>query len=186
MFGKHLLPAGSNISKGTSCRRSSTIHRSRKAEPSTQAAMAKFRQRQECRQEGQGGREGCLQSSPTRKTSKGIKHALEMTSAGANLIDIGGESTRPGSKTVNPKNEWNRIYRILRPICKKISVSLDTRKSEIMEQGIKLGVEIINDVSGLNYDKKTLDILKKYQIPFVIQHSKGTPENMQIKPTYNN
>ena len=120
------------------------------------------------------------------KTSKGIKHALEMTSAGANLIDIGGESTRPGSKTVNPKNEWNRIYRILIPICKKVPVSLDTRKSEIMEKGIKLGVKIINDVSGLNYDKKTLDILKKYQIPFVIQHSKGTPENMQIKPTYKN
>ena len=120
------------------------------------------------------------------KTNKGIKHAFEMISAGANLIDVGGESTRPGSKTVNPKNEWNRIYRILRLVCKKVPVSLDTRKSDIMEKGIKLGVKIINDVSGLNYDKKTLDILKKYQIPFVIQHSKGTPENMQIKPTYKN
>ena len=120
------------------------------------------------------------------KTNKGIKHAFEMISAGANLIDVGGESTRPGSKTVNPKNEWNRIYKILRLVCKKVPVSLDTRKSEIMEKGIKLGVKIINDVSGLNYDKKTLDILKKYQIPFVIQHSKGTPENMQIKPTYKN
>ena len=120
------------------------------------------------------------------KTSKGIKHAFEMIRDGANLIDIGGESTRPGSKTVNPKNEWNRIYRILRPVCKKVPVSLDTRKSEIMEKGIKLGVKIINDVSGLNYDSKTLNILKKYQIPFVIQHSKGTPENMQIKPTYKN
>ena len=120
------------------------------------------------------------------KMSKGIKHAFEMIRDGANLIDVGGESTRPGSKTVNPKNEWNRIYRILKSICKKIPVSLDTRKSEIMEKGIKSGVKIINDVSGLNYDKKTLDILKKYQIPFVIQHSKGTPENMQIKPTYKN
>ena len=120
------------------------------------------------------------------KTNKGIKHAFEMISAGANLIDVGGESTRPGSKTINPKNEWNRIYRILKLICNKVNVSLDTRKSEIMEKGIKLGVKIINDVSGLNYDKKTLDILKKYQIPFVIQHSKGTPENMQIKPTYKN
>ena len=120
------------------------------------------------------------------KTNKGIKHAFEMISAGANLIDVGGESTRPGSKTVNPKNEWNRIYKILRLVCNKAPVSLDTRKSEIMEKGIKLGVKIINDVSGLNYDKKTLDILKKYQIPFVIQHSKGTPKNMQIKPTYKN
>jgi dihydropteroate synthase len=120
------------------------------------------------------------------KTNKGIKHVFEMISAGANLIDVGGESTRPGSKTVNPKNEWNRIYRTLRLVCNKVPVSLDTRKSEIMEKGIKLGVKIINDVSGLNYDSKTLNILKKYQIPFVIQHSKGTPENMQIKPTYKN
>ncbi len=120
------------------------------------------------------------------KTSKGIKHAFEMIRDGANLIDVGGESTRPGSKAVNSKTEWNRIYRILRSVCKKVPVSLDTRKSEIMEKGIKLGVKIINDVSGLNYDKKTSDILKKYKIPFVIQHSKGTPENMQIKPTYKN
>ena len=120
------------------------------------------------------------------KTSKGIKHTFEMIRDGANLIDVGGESTRPGSKTVNSKNEWNRIYRILSAVCKKVPVSLDTRKSEIMEKGIKLGVKIINDVSGLNFDKKTLDILKKYQIPFVIQHSKGTPENMQINPTYKN
>ena len=120
------------------------------------------------------------------KKNKGIKHALEMIRAGSKLIDIGGESTRPGSKTVNPKKEWNRIYKILRLVCKKIPVSLDTRKSEIMEKGIKLGVKIINDVSGLRYDKKTLDVLTKHQIPFVIQHSKGTPENMQIKPTYKN
>tara|TARA_B100001057_G_scaffold113241_1_gene111538 strand:+ start:1887 stop:2939 length:1053 start_codon:yes stop_codon:yes gene_type:complete len=120
------------------------------------------------------------------KRNKGIKHAFEMNSAGANLIDVGGESTRPGSKSINPKDEWNRISRILKSICKKTPVSLDTRKSEIMEKGIKLGVKIINDVSGLNYDEKTLDILRKYQIPFVIQHSKGTPEIMQFKPTYKN
>ena len=120
------------------------------------------------------------------KTNKGTKHAFDMIKDGANLIDVGGESTRPGSKTINPKKEWSRIYKILKSVCKKIPVSLDTRKSEIMEKGIKLGVKIINDVSGLNYDKKTLEILLKYKIPLVIQHSKGTPENMQINPTYKN
>ena len=59
---------------------------------------------------------------------------------------------------------------------------MDTRKSKVMEKGIKKGVKLINDVSGLNFDMKLLNILKKYKIPFVIQHSKGTPENMQNKP----
>ena len=118
--------------------------------------------------------------------NRGTKHAFEMFESGANIIDVGGESTRPGSKGVNVKLEWNRINRILESICKKVPVSLDTRKSEIMEKGIKLGVKVINDVSGLNYDYETKDILKKYKTPFVIQHSQGTPENMQNKPTYKN
>ncbi len=118
--------------------------------------------------------------------SKGIKQAIKMYKSGASIIDIGGESTKPGSKGVNAKIEWNRINQILKSICKKLPVSLDTRKSEIMEKGIKYGVKIINDVSGLNYDLNTKNILKKYKIPFVIQHSQGTPENMQKNPTYKN
>ncbi len=114
------------------------------------------------------------------------KHAIEMFKAGANLIDIGGESTRPGSKAINVKLEWKRINKVLKFICKKVPVSLDTRKAEIMEKGIDLGVKIINDVSGLTYDNESVNILKKHKIPFVIQHSKGSPENMQNKPTYKN
>ena len=119
--------------------------------------------------------------------NKGIKQAIKMFSSGANIIDVGGESTRPGSKAVNVKLEWNRINKILKSICKKVpKISLDTRKSEIMEKGIKFGIKIINDVSGLSYDPKSNIILKKYKTPFIIQHSQGTPENMQIKPTYGN
>ena len=117
---------------------------------------------------------------------KGVKHAIEMFKSGANIIDIGGESTRPGSKGVDEKLEWKRISKILKLICMQFPVSLDTRKSQIMEKGVKLGVKIINDVSGLNYDEKTKNILKKYKTPFVIQHSQGTPKNMQIKPSYEN
>ena len=116
----------------------------------------------------------------------GVKHALQMFKSGANIIDVGGESTRPGSKSISVNKEWNRIKKILKIICKKIPVSLDTRKSIIMENGIKLGVKIINDVSGLNYDIKTKEILKKYKIPFIIQHSQGSPENMQKNPKYKN
>jgi dihydropteroate synthase len=120
------------------------------------------------------------------KKDRGAKHSLEMFRSGANIIDIGGESTRPGSKAINIKLEWKRIHKMLKLICKKIPVSLDTRKSKIMERGIKLGAKIINDISGLNYDHKTKDVLKKFKIPFIIQHSKGTPENMQINPGYKN
>jgi len=118
--------------------------------------------------------------------SRGIKQAMQMVKSGANIIDVGGESSRPGSKGVNAKIEWNRINKILKLICNKASISLDTRKSEIMEKGIKLGVKIINDVSGLSYDTETINILKKYKTPFVIQHSQGLPENMQNNPKYKN
>ena len=118
--------------------------------------------------------------------NKAVNHAFRMIKAGANIIDVGGESTRPGSKSINERVEWNRISKILKSICKKFPVSLDSRKSKVMEKGIKIGVKIINDVSGLNYDSNTINILKKYKIPFIIQHSQGTPENMQNNPTYKN
>jgi len=117
---------------------------------------------------------------------KGLKHALEMFASGANIIDIGGESTRPGSKVVDKQTEWKRIKKIIRLLSKKIPISLDTRKSEIMKKGIKYGVKIINDISGLEYDSETINVLKNHKIPFVIQHSQGTPENMQNKPKYKN
>ena len=116
--------------------------------------------------------------------TRGINQALKMFESGAKIIDVGGESTRPGSKGISIKLEWNRINKILKSISKKIPISLDTRKSEIMQKGIKLGVKIINDVSGLDYDPKTLNILIKYQIPFVLQHTQGIPETMQNNPVY--
>ena len=106
--------------------------------------------------------------------------------SGANLVDIGGESTRPGSKSISSKVEWNRIKSILKKVDKKKTISLDTRKSDIMEKGIGLGVKLINDISGLNYDKNSMHILKKYKIPFVLQHSLGDPDIMQNNPKYKN
>ena len=117
---------------------------------------------------------------------RGISHAFKLYNDGADLIDVGGESTRPGSKTVNKEDEWQRINEILKSIVKKIPISLDTRKSEIMKNGIKLGVKLINDVSGLSFDPETINVLKNYKVPFVIQHTLGTPENMQKNPKYNN
>ena len=117
---------------------------------------------------------------------KGFKQAIKLLNSGANLIDIGGESTRPGSKAIKESLEWSRVSKILKLVSKKIPLSLDTRKSNIMKRGIKLGVKLINDVSGWDYDNETINVLKKYKTPFVIQHSQGIPENMQKKPIYKN
>ena len=120
------------------------------------------------------------------KKKAGLNHALALFKAGADIVDIGGESTRPGSKPISNKMEWVRIVNVIKKINKKIPLSLDTRKSEIMKKGIKLGVQLINDVSGLQYDSETINVLKRNKTPFVIQHTQGTPENMQNNPKYKN
>jgi len=120
------------------------------------------------------------------KKKNGINHANNLYKFGADIVDVGGESTRPGSKAISKKEEWKRINKIIKNINKKIPLSLDTRKSEIMNKGIKIGIKLINDVSGLSYDSKTVNVLKKNKTPFIIQHSQGTPEEMQRNPKYKN
>jgi len=120
------------------------------------------------------------------KKRRGINHATSLFKMGADIIDIGGESTRPGSKSISSAREWKRIEKTLKKINKKINLSLDTKKSEIMIKGIKSGVKLINDISGLSYDSQTIKILKRNNIPFVIHHSQGSPETMQINPKYKN
>ena len=118
------------------------------------------------------------------KKKAGLKHAFNLFEFGADIVDVGGESTRPGSNSISEKEEWSRIEKIIRKIGRKIPLSLDTRKAAIMNKGIKIGIKLINDISGLSYDSKTIKILKKHKTPFVIQHSQGTPENMQNNPKY--
>tara|TARA_B100000989_G_scaffold223111_1_gene170658 strand:+ start:1397 stop:2449 length:1053 start_codon:yes stop_codon:yes gene_type:complete len=120
------------------------------------------------------------------KKAKAIKQALNLFNSGASLIDVGGESTRPGSKSINENIEWNRICSILKILSKKIPLSLDTRKSNIMKKGIQIGVKLINDVSGFEYDPETINVLKQTNIAFVLQHSQGRPEKMQNNPYYKN
>ena len=120
------------------------------------------------------------------KKKRGIMHAINLFKFGADIIDVGGESTRPRSKPVSEEIEWNRIEKVIKKINKKVPLSIDTRKSKIMNKGIKLGIKLINDVSGLSYDTNTIEVLKKNKTPFVIHHSQGIPENMQKNPRYNN
>ena len=112
-----------------------------------------------------------------------------MISSGANIIDVGGESTRPGSKTINSKIEWKRLETVIKSFKKKyknVCLSLDTRKTNIMTKGIKYGVDLINDVSGFKFDKDTISNLAKHNIPKVLHHMQGTPNTMQLNPIYNN
>ena len=121
------------------------------------------------------------------KKNSGFNHAKYLVKKGSDILDIGGESTRPGANDVSASIEWSRINRTLKQVKKlKKFISLDTRKSWIMEKGIKKKVNLINDVSGFEYDSKTSYVLKKYKIPFVIHHMKGSPKTMQKNPQYKN
>ena len=106
---------------------------------------------------------------------------------GAKIIDIGGESTRPGSREIHQKVEWTRVNQVMSYLkSKRFFVSLDTRKSFVMEKASKYKIDLINDVSGLTYDKNTIKFLKKSKLPFVLNHMKGNTETMQKNPTYDN
>ena len=121
------------------------------------------------------------------KKNLAIKHVDKLISSGAKIIDVGGESTRPGANDINPRKEWDRINHLLKILKNKKSfVSLDTRKSLVMKKASKIKIDLINDVSGLTYDPETINFLKKTKKPFVIHHMKGTPKDMQIKPSYHN
>jgi len=115
------------------------------------------------------------------------KQIKKILNDGAKIIDLGGESTRPGAKEIDPKEEWKRIKSKLKNLSKrKCIISLDTRKSFIIKKSLPYKVNLINDVSGLSHDKDTIEILKKSKIPFVIHHMQGTPKTMQTNPSYKN
>ena len=120
---------------------------------------------------------------------KAFSHINLMIKAGAEIIDVGGESTRPGSKTILPAEEWKRIKDIIKNFKKKypkILLSVDTRKSELIKKSIKNNVDIINDVSGFKYNKNSLKIVENKNIWKIAHHMQGTPNTMQINPKYNN
>lgn len=114
----------------------------------------------------------------------GKNHLLEMIKEGADIIDIGAESTKPYSSPVNTKEQLEKLLPIIDFAKDKITLSIDTRNAEVAEECLNAGAHIINDVSGFDYDNKMADIIAKYNVPIVLQHSKGIPENMQNSPQY--
>ena len=115
-----------------------------------------------------------------------VSHALLMEEEGADIIDIGGESTRPGSDKISIKEEVNRIYPVIKGIREKsdITISIDTYKSEVAQVALSVGADLINDISGMTFDHKMIEILKENNVPIIIMHIKGTPKNMQDNPRY--
>ena len=117
---------------------------------------------------------------------EGLKAARALIDDGADIIDIGGESTRPGSSYVEADEEIRRVVPLIEGIRKfsGIAISIDTRKAAVAEAAIKAGADIVNDISGLKDDPKLGFIVSQYDVPIVLMHMRGTPENMQENPHY--
>ncbi len=117
---------------------------------------------------------------------RAVERALEMQAQGADIIDVGGESTRPGSERVSADEELKRVKPVLEEICDKLSipVSIDTYKSEVAEAAIKAGVAMVNDISALRFDSRMVRVVREYDVPVVLMHMKGTPKDMQKNPHY--
>jgi dihydropteroate synthase len=118
--------------------------------------------------------------------TQAIEFALQMEEEGADIIDVGGESTRPGAKTVELQKECDRILPVIEGIRTKsdILISIDTYKSEVARKSIAAGADMVNDISGMTFDPNMVDVIKDSGLPVVIMHIKGTPKNMQKKPYY--
>jgi len=117
---------------------------------------------------------------------KAIAHGIRMAEEGADIIDIGGESTRPGSKPLQSDEELHRVIPVIESLSKVVGVpiSIDTYKSDVAQRAIEAGAEIINDISALNFDPSLAQVAAKENTPLVLMHIRGTPETMQKNVHY--
>lgn len=115
-----------------------------------------------------------------------IDRALEMVEQGAEIIDIGGESTRPFSDPVSLKEEISRVIPVIEGICKEsdVCISIDTTKSKVASEALEAGASLINDISAMEIDSLMVDVALKFNCPIVLMHMKGIPKNMQDNPQY--
>jgi len=118
-------------------------------------------------------------------TDKAIEHGLQMAEDGAAIIDVGGESTRPGSAPVSAKEQIRRVIPVIRALCKKVNVpiSIDTYKLEVAKAVLEAGAGMINDITALS-DERMGELAAGRQVPVVLMHMQGTPATMQIEPKY--
>lgn len=115
-----------------------------------------------------------------------IDTVASMIKDGAEIIDVGGESTRPGAEEVSLEEELNRVVPAIEIIKNNfdVIVSVDTYKAKVAEESLKVGADIINDISALRFDENMVAVAKKYDCPVILMHMKGTPKDMQKNPYY--
>ncbi len=116
-----------------------------------------------------------------------IEHTAKMLAEGADIIDIGGASTRPNAKKVSEQEEADRVLPIIEKMVStfpNIVVSIDTYYSKVAKEAVKSGACIVNDISGGTMDKKMFDFVARNKLPYVLSHIQGTPTNMQENPQY--
>ncbi|OGP97921.1 MAG: dihydropteroate synthase [Deltaproteobacteria bacterium RBG_19FT_COMBO_52_11] len=117
---------------------------------------------------------------------KAVKQGYRLAKGGADILDIGGESTRPGSKPLDEEEEIERIIPVIRELGPKIDIpiSVDTRKARVAEKALRAGAEMINDTSALRFDERMAGVVREGGVPVVLMHMLGEPETMQAEPRY--
>jgi len=118
---------------------------------------------------------------------KAVERGLQMAADGAAIMDIGGESTRPGTASVSADEQIRRVVPVIEALCKKIDVpiSIDTYKLEVAKAALEAGAGMINDITALS-DERMAELAAKHEVPVVLMHMQGTPATMQIEPKYDN
>ena len=119
--------------------------------------------------------------------NRALKEAERLIEEGADIIDIGGESTRPGSSSVPVEEEIKRVIPVIKKLAKitKIPISIDTKKSVVAKEALDKGASIINDITGLEGDNKMIEVASSYDVGVIIMHIQGAPSSMQNNPVYN-
>ncbi|GJQ32920.1 MAG: dihydropteroate synthase [Ignavibacteriaceae bacterium] len=121
--------------------------------------------------------------------AEAVTHALEMIRSGIDIIDVGGESTRPGAAPVSAEDEIGRTIPVIKGILEEVPgavISIDTYKSSVAEAALNAGAKIVNDISGGSFDTGMWDVVAEKKVPYILMHTSGTPAEMQQKTGYIN
>jgi dihydropteroate synthase len=121
-----------------------------------------------------------------QSASAAIDHALQLVADGADLLDIGGESTRPYASPIGGAEELRRVMPVVEAVCRatEVPVSIDTSKADVAREALEAGAEVVNDVTGLTGDARMLEVVLRYQPGVCAMHMQGTPQTMQDNPQY--